>query len=146
MIDKKELLEKYYSEHPEWEQRRYEVLKSLAAANYCASAITGALHNKKPNYAGHLGDFELLKRDADKTLATLNPEIADSLSPFKFNVGFKKTPEVLKGKTYQFVEVLSYQNPPKIEEIIQLYNLKDSSLRWDASSFSLDDFKIEEIK
>ena len=144
-MDKKELLEKYYREHPEWEQRRYEVFKDLVAAQYCASAVTAALHNKKAHYVGQIGDLELKKRDADKTLALLNPEIADLLKLFKFGVNFKVTPEALKGKLYQYREVLSYQNPPKIDEIIQQYNMADSSLHWDPSDFTLDDFEIIEI-
>lgn len=80
MSDKLELLKRYYAEHPEWEKRRYEVLKDLVAAKYCASAITRALHNDRQDYMGKIGDLQLIKKEVDKTLASINPEIEEILN------------------------------------------------------------------
>ena len=146
MSDKLELLKRYYAEHPEWEKRRYEVLKDLVAAKYCASAITRALHNDRQDYMGKIGDLQLIKKEVDKTLASINPEIEELRKVFTYRVCFKVTPEALEDKLYQVQEIGSYQNPPKIEEIIAAYNRAGFNNGCDPSNYTLDDFEITEIE
>lgn len=66
MIEKKELLEKYYAEHPEWEQRRFELIKGFAIAQLNASMVS--------KNSGHVNTL-ILKGNADKVLALINNEI-----------------------------------------------------------------------
>lgn len=147
MIDKKELLEKYYAEHPEWNQHRFQLVKDFTLAEFQAKSLREAEAGWKAIINIETSRVNRMKEEADKFLAAFNPEIAELRQLFKFRVRFKVTPEVLKGKLYQVQKVLSYQNPPKIEEIIVEYTRADDSLRrWDPSEFSLDDFEITEIK
>ena len=147
MIDKVELLEKYYADHPEWNQHRFQLVKEFTLADFQAKALREAEAGRKVIFKVETSRVSRMKEEADKFLAAFNPEIAELLQLFKFRVCFKVTPEALKGKLHQDREVLSLQNPPKIEEIISAYKLAGVSLRsWDPCEFSLDDFKITEIK
>lgn len=65
-----EPLNEYYTNNPEWEKRRFELIKGFAIAQYQASAI-----EKKG--AAYIGLEYRLCKEADKVLATINPEIAE---------------------------------------------------------------------
>ena len=73
MIDNVEQLEKYYAEHPEWEQRRFSVIKHLAGAQLLATLTegrTGPINYKQ---------VSRLIKSADEIICAINPDLRDRM-------------------------------------------------------------------
>lgn len=79
MVDKKELLEKYYAEHPEWNQHRFQLVKDFTLADFQAKALTKAGKPMKAYFRIETAEVNKMKEEADKFLAAFNPEIAELL-------------------------------------------------------------------
>lgn len=74
MVDKIEILEKYYAEHPEWEQRRFSIIKQLAGAQLLANRTEGKTGSISYNQA------QKLIRSADEIICAINKDLRDITS------------------------------------------------------------------
>lgn len=68
----KEALRVYYNSHPEWEQRRFELIKGFAITEDHAHMVKNDFH--------YIHDLNELLNLADKVLSSINTEIAEILN------------------------------------------------------------------
>ena len=136
-MNKLDLLEKYYSENPFWEQRRFEVMKDLAVKSYKEFNVIGPFYK----FGLGSGDFKL---DADKVLALINPEIKKLVTENKFKVTMKHLPK--EYETWWKEPVVygyTYNDSLTLTEIIKLFHKKWKDFSEEsASNYTLQDFKI----
>lgn len=71
-METKEALRVYYRSHPEWEQRRFELVKGFAISQHHAVV-------KKDNFHC-IDDIDVMVRLADEVLGSINEEIAEILN------------------------------------------------------------------
>lgn len=74
MTDKKELIEKYYAEHPEWEQRRFSIIKQLAGAQLLAIRTEGKTGSISYNQT------KTLIKSADEIICAINKDLRNIIS------------------------------------------------------------------
>lgn len=79
MTDKRDLLEQYYAEHPEWNQRRFQLVKDFTLAGFQAKALAEGAKSHKAYFSIDPVKVNKMKEEADKFLGTFNPEIAELL-------------------------------------------------------------------